>query len=159
MLHNVFVFKLLFGLGFVCLVGFGFLFLVFMCMFASTFKFCTLRNAQKSMDSGFFWSMWPNNFRIHFWNIFLVLLQHANIFLAKKASLQNHSYGSFSCAIPGFPCFTLCPLKNRWQDRITHARNVLGERPMMNKGSKEGKAFIPHCGADSCEKGEMEEDW
>lgn len=30
---------------------------------------------------------------------------------------------------------------------------------MMNKGPKEGKAFTPQCGADSCEKGEIEEDW
>lgn len=31
---------------------------------------------------------------------------------------------------------------------------------MTNKGQeKEGKAFIPHWSADSCKKGEVEDDW
>lgn len=100
-----------------CLVLF-FVCLVFFCyvcthVFAKIFKSCILRNAQKSMDSGFFWRMWSNILKVHFWSILPILLQYANKFLPKRASFRNHSCCPFSYGIPSSFCFTLGPLKKQ----------------------------------------------
>lgn len=51
------------------------------------------------------------------------------------------------------------PEQEQWQDSIRHARDLLGEMPVTEKGVGDaGEDFRPYCRSDICERREGRED-